>query len=140
VNENINILFFSAELENTRTGVPSVGKYTAHLEKNIFMSELMTASASGASVVYSPIHLAFMMDSGWYYVDYGGSERASWGNKQGCDFLFRTCDKWPQSSRDAGFFCLNQDVGCGGEDFNFLASCGNSDSLTGKCGQMTPFA
>ena len=59
-----------------------------HLEKRLFMNEVMTGTSSN-DPTYSRISLAILEDSGWYQVNYAGTKTLKYGNKMGCDYLVR---------------------------------------------------
>ena len=108
-----------AELEDSG-GSGSAG---SHFEKRIFGNEFMTATSSADSI-FSAISLAVFHDSGWYRVDFGAAQELPWGNDQGCSFALQRCSSWPQSAKDAGFFCTDSNQKkCTGKGYTTKGYC-----------------
>ncbi len=140
---------FGCDIKTANLGAPlevggGSGTAGSHFSKTVFGPELMTGTDSKIAV-YSKFHLAVLEDSGWYVVDYGASipplTGMTWGYKQGCNFIFKTCADYPASAKTAGFTCTTGDKGCGEEGFTSIAECGELDSLMsfgGVCSQMVP--
>eukprot|EP01018_Ginkgo_biloba_P031850 Gb_35843 [translate_table: standard] len=57
------------------------------------MNEIMTGSVDTRSVV-SPMTLALLEDSGWYWANYSMAEWLDWGRNQGVDFVNARCNLW----------------------------------------------
>lgn len=96
-----------------------------HFEKVKFGHELMTSKLTGFPSM-SKITLALMEDSGWYQIDYDKAQHLSYGYKQGCNFLIKSCNTSYQE------FCTNEDeMGCS-RDFMGKTLCKSSD-YTNNC-------
>lgn len=66
------------------------GSAGSHFEKTLLGNEIMTADTSGYSVL-SAFSLALLEDSGWYEVNFDGSESLGFGKNAGCPFLAENC-------------------------------------------------
>jgi len=79
----------------------------AHLERRYFQYEVMcTGGIQGAKI--SEISLAFLEGTGWYIPDYSYAEPYSFGQGQGCGFIYDSCD--PNVFDDE--YCDGNGVGC----------------------------
>lgn len=79
--------------------------FESHLEKRVFMNELMTADFTlthgGDGPVLSEITLGIFQDSGWYQVNFSSAERYIWGRGFGCKLVQDRCENWGvQANRD----------------------------------------
>jgi hypothetical protein len=91
------------------------GTAGSHLEKRLFGEELMTGTSTMHDI-QSPISLALFKDSGWYEVSYSATKTLRHLNGVGCDALTKRCNEWPQSAKDAGYFCDSEGAkGCMGD-------------------------
>jgi leishmanolysin-like peptidase len=77
-------------LENQPTGVGDcVG---THLDERLFFTELMGPLISpNSQTVFSALTLAWLEDSGWYRVYYGGVKNSPYGLGAGCAFVDEDC-------------------------------------------------
>ena len=93
-----------ARLENR----PGEGCTGSHFDERLFFTELMGPVFSGTSDVLSPLTLALLEDSGWYQVNYEGSQVSPYGFGAGCGFVNDACiidDAVPSYS--TGTFCTD---------------------------------
>ena len=93
-----------ARLENR----PGEGCTGSHFDERLFFTELMGPVFSGTSDVLSPLTLALLEDSGWYRINYEGSQVSPFGFGAGCGFVNDACiidDKVPAYA--VGTFCTD---------------------------------
>lgn len=75
-----------ARLENRG---PCVG---SHWHERLFFGEIMSpVLMSGGENMLTPLTLALLEDSGWYSVEYRGSEPSTFGLAAGCNFVQHDC-------------------------------------------------
>merc|ERR1712166_1114447 len=78
-----------AELEN-QGGSGTAG---SHWEKRIFNNDFMSGLSAGLQPLYTPITLALLEDSGWYYVNWQSTliDTPSWLYHAGCAAVTEKC-------------------------------------------------
>ena len=122
-----------AEIEDMGGG----GTAGSHWEKRLIANEFMNPQVADNPVLFSAITLGLFEDTGWYKPNYGAARHLSWGYKQGCNFLKKTCGQgW-----DSRYFCNKEykdnggrQEGCSSFDFRGRGYC----DLATYSGAITP--
>jgi hypothetical protein len=104
----------------------------SHFEKKFYLFDTMaTGSASGKR--HSELSLALLEGSGWYVIDYTYAEPYFYGQGEGCDFIFGTCNT---TSNPFDEFCLGSNWGCSSQGHSG-GRC-SSDDKTDGCRYVLP--
>ena len=110
----------------------------SHWDRKVFKDDLMNPvidPPSDASLLISPLTLAYFMDSGWYSINLDRvAPVSSWGRRKGCTFIDSSAPciinnevPPPYSS----FFCSRSDTSLGcSSDLTRKASCGITEYVT----------
>jgi len=64
---------------------------SAHLERRYFQFEIMSTGGISSAKI-SEISLAFLEGTGWYIPNYSFAETYTFGQGQGCGFIYEECD------------------------------------------------
>lgn len=122
--ENLIINGSSSSMESLCIG--------SHWDRKIFKDDLMNPvidPPSDASLLISPLTLAYFMDSGWYSINLDRvSPVSAWGRRKGCDFVDESAPCIVDShvsQAHSPFYCNHDDTSFGcSYDLTRKASCG----------------
>ena len=111
-----------APLENTPTSSSSC--LGDHGEERFFATESLSSVFTGdVPSVLSPLTLALLEDSGWYYANFTMAKLSTFGHMAGCDFVTKPClEDGTLTESSKVFFC------------NTTTTAGCSPDLTWKQG------
>lgn len=92
----------------------------------------MSAIISESSNILSPLTLALLEDSGWYFANYANSAISPFGHGAGCDFIRKPCLVKTRGGQttvpdySSGSFCSENAAGCSPSN-HFKMFCGILD-------------